>query len=344
MELPRTIFSGRWTGGHCQGIALDTRRECIYYSFTTMLIKTDLAGNLIGTVTGLLGHLGCIAFNDADGRLYGSLEYKQDAIGRGILKNLGSDAALEDGFYIVRFDVDQITRPGMDACADGVMTAVHLQEVLDDYAAQVTLGGQTVEHRHGCSGIDGVTFAPIPGSSDDRRYLFVAYGVYGDVTRADNDYQVLLCYDTADWDALAQPLSQERMHRSGPKKPLHKFFVPTGNTTYGVQNLEYDSFTDSMLMAVYPGKKEAYANYSLFAVDGSVAPVTAALTGVEPTTEGELLTLRPKAWHFPYGATGLFALGDGQYYISEEGRDGREHFTTVRLYRWDGEAPFVYAE
>ena len=153
--LPRDIFSGCWTTGHCQGIAVDTKREYIYYSFTTSLVKTDMRGNLIGTVGGLLGHLGCIAFNDDDGRLYGSLEYKNDAIGRSILNMLKSDATIEDAFYIARFDVDKIDRVGMDACADGVMKAIYLKEVVDDFTAKVTNGGKAVKHRLGCSGIDG---------------------------------------------------------------------------------------------------------------------------------------------------------------------------------------------
>ena len=74
--LPKNIFSGYFKGGHCQGIAVDTKREYIYYSFTTELVKTDLQGNLIGSVTGLLGHLGCIDFNDADGRVYGKITHE----------------------------------------------------------------------------------------------------------------------------------------------------------------------------------------------------------------------------------------------------------------------------
>ena len=58
MSLPSNIPSGLWKYGHCQGIAIDTKREFMYFSFTTALIKTDLAGNVVGTVTGLLGHLG----------------------------------------------------------------------------------------------------------------------------------------------------------------------------------------------------------------------------------------------------------------------------------------------
>ena len=341
MELPKQIFSGHWTGGHCQGIAVDTRREYIYYSFTTMLVKTDMEGRLVGSVTGLLGHLGCLAFCDDDCRLYGSLEYKNDAIGKGLLKNIGSDAQVEDAFYMAVFDVERITRPGMDACADGVMTAVYLKEVLDDYSAEVTAGGRKLPHRYGCSGIDGVTFAPVPGDTSGKRRLFVAYGVYGDVTRPDNDYQVLLCYDTADWDKYALPLKQWAMHRTGPGKPLHKFFVHTGNTTYGVQNLEYDAATGDLLMAVYRGAKKEFTNHALYAVDGKRPAEWARLVGVEPETQGEVLALSGGGWDFEYGSTGLCSLGDGRFYVSHDGRDDGGYCTSVRMYRWNGESPLV---
>lgn len=218
--LPREIFSGHWKYGHCQGIAVDSKREAIYYSFTTTLVKTDLNGRLIGSVTGLLGHLGCIGYCDLDGRVYGSLEYKNDAIGRGILQRLGSNAQIEDAFYIAIFDADRIDRPNMDACADGVMTTVYLREVAEDFSAQVECGERAVAHRHGCSGIDGMTFGPIPGSAEKRTYLFVSYGIYSDLDRDDNDDQVLLCYDPADWAQYEQPLVQSAMHRSGPEKPF----------------------------------------------------------------------------------------------------------------------------
>ena len=73
MNFPREIYSGVWQGGHCQGIAVDREKGWVYYSFTTMLVKTDLQGNTLGTVKGLLGHLGCIAMGP-DGQVYGSLE------------------------------------------------------------------------------------------------------------------------------------------------------------------------------------------------------------------------------------------------------------------------------
>jgi hypothetical protein len=45
-KLPRQIYSGEWNTGHVQGIAVDTERGYVYYSFTTALVKTDLEGNL----------------------------------------------------------------------------------------------------------------------------------------------------------------------------------------------------------------------------------------------------------------------------------------------------------
>ena len=78
-NLPREIRSGEQGPFHVQGIAVDLERGYIYFSFTTKLLKMDFEGNLIGSVDGMTGHLGCLTMNPADGRVYGSLEYKDDA-------------------------------------------------------------------------------------------------------------------------------------------------------------------------------------------------------------------------------------------------------------------------
>ena len=221
-DLPQTIeVFAEGTGSHLQGIALDGKKEYLYCSFTTCLIKMDLQGNPVASVKGLAGHLGCIAYHPADGKIYGSLEYKHDKIGQGILDNVGYTGEIKDGFYIVSFDPDKMTRMDMDAETDGVMSAVFLKEVYDDYA--------TRHHAYGCSGIDGVTFAPAIGEEDEKLYLYVAYGIYGDTTRTDNDHQVLLQYDVTDWKQYARPLSQGNMHRQGPDAPNNKYFVYTGS-------------------------------------------------------------------------------------------------------------------
>lgn len=319
------LYSGKWGKCHCQGIALDRERKYVYYSFTTKLIKCDLDGNVIGTVDRIVGHLGCVAFNDADGRLYASLEYKNDSIGRGILRNLGyPEQSIEDAFYVAIFDVDRIDRMDMDAEKDGIMRVVYLPTVVADYTGSVSHHGERFAHVHGCSGIDGITFGPDFGAArDSKRYLYVAYGIYSDMDRKDNDYQVLLRYDATQWwESLARPLRQREMHRVSPASPPKKYFVYTGNTVYGIQNLEYDRYTGDFFAAVYCGKKAAFPNYSLFCIDGSVPPRYEILRGCDGL-QGEVLSLKPVGpcengiygSRFPYGSIGLFSLGDGSFFV-----------------------------
>ena len=99
----QTVAVGPFKAGHCQGIAVDERRGHIYFSFTTMLVKTDLAGKVLGSVTGLIGHLGSLTFNEEDGRVYGSLEYKMDEVGQGILRQEGVDREVPNAWYIAIF-------------------------------------------------------------------------------------------------------------------------------------------------------------------------------------------------------------------------------------------------
>ena len=342
-SLPDSIVSGPFPTGHIQGFAVDSRHQYVYYSYTTMLVKSDMQGHVIGTVKGLLGHLGCLDFNEADGRVYGSLEYKNDAIGKGILQMEQTDRTLDNAFYIAIFDVERIDRMDMDAERDGIMTTVYLPTVLDDYLAHVTIGTEIKEHRFGCSGIDGVSFGPMFGKQDGKQYLTVAYGIYGETDRSDNDYQVLLQYDIAKWKAYEHPLSQDHLHRQGPRKPNGRYFVWTGNTTYGVQNLEYDAHSHTWYMAVYKGQKTTFPNYSLFAIDGTSRPVSQSLKGIPYLKRGKVIPLKQeglkdsstgiRGWHFHYGSTGICALGDGQFYISENYQTPQGQGAVLRLYR-----------
>lgn len=349
--MKQPIFTGSWGKCHIQGIAVDEEHGYIYYSFTTKLVKSTLDGKIVGCVDGLMGHLGCIAFNREDRRIYGSLEYKRDAIGREILEKLGQSADLTDAFYIAIFDGDKIDRMGMDAEKDGVMKNVYLEEVLRDYSGTgLDRWGNPVPHRYGCSGIDGITFGPMFGEPpDSKQYLFVSYGVYSDVNRDDNDHQVILCYDTENWDTYAAPLSQSNMHRNGPSEPTDKLFVYTGNTRYGVQNLEYDPYKQVYFMAVYTGEKKQFPNYHLYAADARQAPEVQQLRGLNEY--GKVVPLfqggqrhEPSGihgWNFPYGSTGLFACGDGRYYISENHVSRSGQCSLIYRYVWDDDAAFV---
>ena len=53
-NLPKILHTEGWRAGHVQGIAIDTKQEYVYISFTTMLVKLDMQGNIVGTVTGFL--------------------------------------------------------------------------------------------------------------------------------------------------------------------------------------------------------------------------------------------------------------------------------------------------
>ena len=352
-NLPREIRSGEQGPFHVQGIAVDLERGYIYFSFTTKLLKMDFEGNLIGSVDGMVGHLGCITFNPDDGCVYGSLEYKNDDIGKGIRNQLAQEGnnnggnGNTTGFYAAVFDTDRITRPDMDAEKDKVMTTVFIKEAYDDHTAVTENNGRTLKHRLGCSGIDGTTIAPGFGAEKKDKHIYLAYGVYDDTLRTDNDYQVLLAYRLDSMAHYAQPLRQGSLHRSGPQKPAHKYFIRTGNTTYGVQNLAYDRTSGNFYMAVYKGRKKEFPNFGLFVADGHKKPRRERLEGFNPEREGEVIPLlkagkRSKGiygWDFNLGACGLCPLGDGYFYIAHnrKGKDGQQS-CTARLYKWTGNA------
>lgn len=345
--LPQTIETGKRRGGHIQGFVIDRKREYVYASFTTELVKLDMEGHVIGSVKGFTGHLGCLAYREADGRIYGSLEYKNDVIGRGILNHLGIGGMVQSAFYIAIFDGDKITRPDMSAEKDGIMTTVWLREATEDYLAVWEENGEVREHRYGCSGIDGITFAPDFGGSGAMR-LLVAYGIYGDRSRTDNDYQVLLSYDPARLSSYETVLAADNIHTSGPASCDEQYFVYTGNTDFGVQNLEYDAYTGDIFMAVYQGHKERFPNYSMFVIDGKRAPESVFLIGSEGEAR-KFLSLKKTGlydektgiygYRFKYGSTGMFSLGNGLFYFSEDrGADGA-YESTLRLYRYTGGVP-----
>lgn len=351
MQLPNSIFSGHWKEGHVQGIAVDLEKGHIYFSFTTILLKTDLQGTPLGSVRNLAGHLGCITFDPQRRRVYGSLELKHDAIGKGIIQRTGWDPSGEDNFYLVSFDIDRIDRMGMDAEADGIMLAVWLKDTVEDYKATDPVSAKA--HRYGCSGFDGTGLGPVFGADPDSpKKIMVAYGIYSQTGRTDNDHQVISQYDPSIFELYGRPLNQSAPHHSGPASFEERYFLFTGNTRWGVQNLEYDPHSHCWLTAVYKGEKEDYTNFPMFFIDGAVAPAEAPLAGRGGET-GKVLTLKKLGtegahgiWgsHFPLGSTGIFAVGDGTYYFSEPQKDLEEKTfaSHVLLHRMeDTETVFV---
>ncbi|MFC9245551.1 hypothetical protein ACFT7S_16470 [Streptomyces sp. NPDC057136] len=347
--LPAAVDGGAWQSGHVQGMAIDRRKGFMYFSYTNLLVKTDLRGKPVGSVTGFTGHLGDLDLNEKDGRIYGSLEYKA-----------------AKSFYIAILDGDRITRMGMDAQSTDVVSTVYLDEVVRDFTADMDGDGvfdgdtgKTADHRYGCSGIDGVAFGPEFGRKHGKQKLTVAYGVYANTGRTDNDHQVLLQYDVERWKRYERPLSEAAPHTSGPARVDGKFFAYTGNTTYGVQNLEYDGHSGNWLMAAYKGTKPGFPNYTVFAVDGARKPVAGDIRGQQRPERGLLLPLLRAGlhdaptgtygWAVPgqYGQYGLVSLDDGRYYVARSGtvQDGGVTKQTARaeLHTWTGATPSPFA-
>ncbi|WP_242915689.1 hypothetical protein [Brevundimonas pishanensis] len=344
--LPLTQNGGTWDAGHVQGIAIDRVNGFIYYSFTDLLAKYDFQGNLVGTLVGWTGHLGDLAFNPENGKLYGSLEYKAD-----------------EAFYIAVIDVAGLDRVGVSAAASPFQT-VHLAEVGRDYAADMDGNGrfdgniaETPDHRYGASGIDGVAFGPRFGSKDGPQLLTVGYGIYSHTGRTDNDHQVLLQYDVSGWDELARPLVESQPHRSGPTTHDGKYFVRTGNTTYGVQNLAYDAASQRWFMGVYAGRKPHFPNYLMFAVEADARPVMGDLVGVLAADgngweQGLLLPLADDGLRDPATGirgwnqksdVGLEPVGDGLFYLAVNSGGRGAQTADIALMRWTGnpDQPFL---
>jgi hypothetical protein len=352
--FPLSQNGGTWSSGHVQGIAIDLERGHVYYSFTNLLAKYDFGGRLIGTLSGWTGHLGDLDFNPADGKVYGSLEYKDDK-----------------AFYIAVIEVARIDRAGIVAAESDIMRTVYLPEVAKDYSADVNGDGlfegddgrfrgnvaASPDHRYGCSGIDGVSFGPAFGRANGKRYLTVAYGIYGNTVRSDNDHQVLLQYDVATWGRYALPLSEATPHRRGPGAPIAKYFVRTGNTTYGVQNLAYDPHLERWFMGVYKGRKPGFPNFSLFAVEARARVVVGDLVGVPGAGKGRwergrLLPLADdglrdaatgiRGWNHK-ADVGIQPVGDGLFYLAVNSGAKGAQTADLRLMRWTGDAARPFA-
>ncbi len=347
-RFPSEFFSGYIRGGHVQGIAVDEDEGYIYFSFTTVLMKFDFEGNVKGSVKGIAGHMGCITFDRKRRKIYGSLELKHDVIGRDIVNYTGRDITTEDAFYCVSFDCDKITRENMDAEKDGIMTAVYLPDVVNDYTQTDEFSSEI--HRYGCSGIDGIALGPEFGGAEQK--IMIAYGIYLDTARADNDHQIILQFSPDIFELYGKPLNQISPHHSGTVCEKRYFFY-TGNTEYGIQNLEYDAFTNTYIAVVYPGTKDNFNNLPIFFIDALIEAKETHLAGRGSQIGLQLSPARPHksvidsrgGFEFKWGQTGLQAFGDGRYAFSQGqiSSDGDGKFSAkVVTYTYDENSDDIF--
>lgn len=335
---PLSLASGSWDVSHCQGIAVDRQKGYIYYSYTHTFVKCDFKGNVIGTITGIKGHLGDVCFNEEDGKVYSTL-------------NPPGKKAL----YVAIIDVDNLDEIGLGAVKSGLIRTVHIRDAFADFSATVTVNEKEYKKRYGVSGLDGITFGPSFETSTGN-YLTVACGILSETERPDNDYQILLQYDVQTWWKIySEPLSYKAYHRSGPACD-GKYFIYTGNTNYGVQTMTYFDEMNLWLLNVYQTKKSNYRKYTLFTIDGDIRPEKKELMGQPEKDVQKVLSLYRDGdydskndiygWYSEKGNLGIEYMGGGLFYIIHPFKTWYETQTAVAyLYAWDSShrSPFTLA-
>jgi len=335
---PLSLASGSWDVSHCQGIAVDRQNEYIYYSYTHTFVKCDFKGNVIGTITGIKGHLGDVCFNEEDGKVYSTL-------------NPPGKKAL----YVAIIDVDNLDEIGLNAAKSGLIRTVHIKDAFADFSATVTVNEKEYKKRYGVSGLDGITFGP-SFETGKGNFLTVACGILSETERPDNNYQILLQYDISTWWKIySEPLSYKTYHQSGPACN-GKYFLYTGNTNYGVQTMTYFDEMNLWLLNVYQTKKSSYRKYTLFTIDGDIKPVEKELLGQPEPDVQKVLTLYRDGdydskndiygWYSEKGSLGIEYIGDCLFYIIHPFKTWYETQTAVAyLYVWDSSqsSPFTLA-
>ena len=108
-NLPETVLVAGQEQ-HVQGIAYDSEKNCMYMSFTSRFVKTDMQGNILASIDRIQGHLGAMTFSPETRKVYASLECKDDEIGSGIAKtlNVKTVSRADSRFFIAVIDVDRL--------------------------------------------------------------------------------------------------------------------------------------------------------------------------------------------------------------------------------------------
>jgi hypothetical protein len=140
-------------------------------------------------------------------------------------------------------------------------------------------------------------------------------------------------------------LNEADLHHSGPSTLQGKYFVRTGNTSYGVQNLSYDDSLQRWFMGVYPGKKKSFPNYLLFAIDARMQPQTTDLGGhlLQLADDGlKDASTGVRGWN-QKADVGFQPVGHGLFYISVNSGAKGAQTSDLTLMRWtkDVNEPFV---
>jgi formylglycine-generating enzyme required for sulfatase activity len=308
-----TFRSGQY---HIQGFAFDQRSQCLYLSTTTAIVKMALDGTVLGSVVGFKGHVGQVVLDTVTRKVYATLEALDDDLCNGMAAFAGYElfTRATAAVYIVEVDMDKITR--LDIPEQEIVVKHGLAAPLADYKAEVTVVGKRYEHRYGVCGIDALAIGPTIGApSDGGRYLYVSCAITLDTVRTDNDYNILLCYPLGDF-----------------RQPAHSYFIHTGNTAYGVQNMVWDAFRQRLHLFVYPGKKSAYPNYNVSSIDVTQPSLYAPLQGVPYATEPMEQLKVVSGSYCTAGAQGICHYDESRFLTAKYQKIDNHRYTTIKLF------------
>ncbi len=354
-KLYAKSYDAGWhpTAEHVQGAETDRYGDYFYYSFADRLIKQSADGEVVGTVTGITGHMGDAAYNRADDKLYVSYTRKD-----------GGDKLC----YMLIFDCEKIDKLNMKF--EDVCTCVYVGAPILELAKENGYDAEgnalsdewlSLSGKYGVNNsIDSCTFGPKFGVNDGKTYLTMGLGAPGQsekvsvggveksaADRVDNDYQVIVQFDTSDWENYAVPFAQIS-DATGPENFDGIYFFYYGAHDYSAQNLCYDRYTNTYIMSTY-GLLEArqsagFKNNCVYFIDATEAEEK-SLTGNGVETG---LVLGAKygiadgkgAVGYAFNelqvspSVGIVSMHDGKLYIasSERKADWSENWAGLTLY------------
>lgn len=189
----------------------------------------------------------------------GDCDYHDGKIYASYMKNAlpGHEWGDWEGFCIYVFDA-----------VDLHIIDIYDLKICDEYKKMAGKDGDV----RGFRGIDGVTFAPDPVTGETK--MFVACAV---ITGEKYSSQIIL------------QLTTDGVYET-------EYYVPTGNTVFGIQNLDYDSDAHEFWFSTYGGPEPYMPKETLFCVSGDFKRI-----------------LRKYQFSTPYG---IDCLGGGEFYAS----------------------------
>ncbi len=166
----------------------------------------------------------------------GDCDYHDGKIYASFMKNAlpGHEWADWSGYKLYIFDAEDLR----------LLNSINLD--ICDYYKSITC---TPEDTRGFQGIDGVAIAPDPVSGEDK--VFIACALF---TGEKYSNQIILQFDL-------------------DGKYETEYHIPTGNTVFGIQNLDYDAENKEFWFTTYGGSQPYQPKEVLYCISGDLKEI-----------------------------------------------------------------------